>query len=58
MKKQTKQLMKDIEVMQEKLRKKLVETVNIDREIMSLSSELDDAISQLQKVLDYLEDEK
>lgn len=58
MKKETKQLIKDIEEMQERLRNKIVETVTKDREIMCLSSEMDDAISQLQKVLDYLEDEK
>ena len=58
MKKQTKQLIKDIEEIQDKLRDKIVETVTVDREIMCLSSEMDDAISQLEKVLDYLKDEK
>ena len=58
MKKETKQLIKDIEEMQERLRNKIVETVTKDREITCLSSEMDDAISQLQKVLDYLEDEE
>ncbi len=57
MKKETKQLIKDIEEMQDKLRNKIVETVTKDREIMGLSSEMDDAISQLEKVIDYLGDE-